>query len=254
MFRPRQHKPAGKTLVALCKDILVMNTTKQQTLLLLAIVGTLVLQVLLSAALLIRVNSVAQDVVMLQQILAGPPGLQSQETIIRDVSAEGAPSKGEPDAKVTIIVFSDFGCTACAEAWAVLGNILDMYPTQVRLVHRDFPLDDDPGSLSMQVANAAKCAGEQGHYWEMHDLLLANQDSLTVGELLAYGAQIGLEGEAFTECLETLRYAEDIKSDQEIGIAAGVEAVPTVFINRWLLQGARPLVSYKQIIEEELRK
>lgn len=231
-----------------------MDTNKQQTLLLFVIVGTLVLQVLLSAGVLIRVHSVARDINMLQQVIAGPYGQQSQENIIRDVSAEGAPSRGALDAEVTIIVFSDFGCHPCAEAWATMEEIVHLYPNKVRVVHRDFPLDDSPGSLSIQVANAARCAGEQGRYWEMHDLLFANQDELVASELSAYGDQLALEGESFTECLEALRYAEDINEDQEAGIAAGVETVPTVFINGRMLLGAMSMPIYEQIIEEELQK
>ena len=230
-----------------------MDTNKQQTLLLFVIVGTLVFQVLLSAGLLLRVNSVARNINMLQQAIAGPYGRQSQENIVRDVSAEGAPSRGAPDAEVTIIVFSDFDCHPCAEVWATMEEIVNLYPTQVRIVHRDFPLDDNPGSLSMELANAARCAGEQGRYWEMHDLLYANQGHSVANEISAYGDQLALEGESFTECLETLRYAEDIKEDQEAGTVAGVKSVPTVFINGRMLLGAMLMPIYEQIIEEELQ-
>jgi protein-disulfide isomerase len=230
-----------------------MSSTRQNTLILLAIAGALVLQVLLSAALLLRINAVARDITILQSMLSGPLGGQALEGIVQDVPTEGAPSKGAPEAPVTIIVFSDFKCEACSEVWITLDRILEEFPSKVRLVHRDFPLDRAPGSVSVQTANAARCAGEQGLYWEMHDLLYASQDSLAVTELPAYGAQLGLDA-SFIECVEELRFAEEIEHDQEIGMTAGVGAVPTIFINGRLSQGAMPFDAYRRIVEKELQQ
>jgi len=221
-----------------------------QTTLLMVMLGTLLLQVALSGALLMKINAVERLAARGMQV-GGPLGLGTSPV---DVSAEGAPTRGPDDAAVTIVVFSDFGCSGCSQMWPTLDEVLELYPEEVRVAYRALPLNDDPSSVSVQAANAAFCAGEQGLFWEMHRVLLEHQEELAEGNYVAYGEEIGVEMEAFSACLEELRYADRIESDRAAAMEAGVQALPTVFINGRLAIGTMPLEEYRQAIDLALEE
>jgi protein-disulfide isomerase len=224
------------------------KSDKLQTTLLLLMLGTLLLQVVLSGVLLMKVNAVERLAAREMQF-SGPPAGLGMSPVIADVSAEGAPTRGPEDAPVTIVVFSDFGCSACAQVWPTLDEVLGLYPEEVRVAYRAFPLAGDPSSVGVQAANAAFCAGEQGLFWEMHRVLFEHQAELGEADYLAYGEQIGVEMEAFSACLEELRYADQIESDRAAGVEAGVQALPTVFVNGRMTGGAMPLEQFRELID-----
>jgi protein-disulfide isomerase len=220
------------------------KSDKLQTTLLMVMLGTLLLQVALSGVLLMKINSVERIATRGMQF-SGPPGLG----VIADVSAEGAPTRGPEDAAVTIVVFSDFGCSACAQVWPTLDEVLELYPDQVRVAYRAFLLGGDPSSVSVQAANAAFCAGEQGLFWEMHEVLFEHRAELGEADYLAYGEEIGVEVGSFGACLEEVRYADQIESDRAAGMEAGVQALPTVFVNGRMVSGAMPLEQFRELID-----
>jgi len=215
--------------------------------------GTLLLQVALSGALLMKINAVERLVARGMQF-SGPPAGLGMSPVIVDVSAEGAPTRGPDDAAVTIVVFSDFGCSACAQVWPTLNEVLELYPEEVRVAYRAFPLGGDPSSVSVQAANAAFCAGEQGLFWEMHRVLFEHRAELGEADYLAYGEEIGVEMEAFGVCLEELRYADQIESDRAAAMEAGVQALPTVFVNGRMVMGAMPLEQFCELIDLALEE
>jgi len=106
----------------------------------------------------------------------------------------------------------------------------------------------------MQAANAAFCAGEQGLFWEMHRVLFERQDELGEENLAAYGREIGVDMETFGECLEELRYADRIESDVTAGVIAGVQALPTAFINGRLTVGTMPLQQFRDLVDLALEE
>jgi protein-disulfide isomerase len=229
-----------------------MENHKLQNLLIVAVLIVLVLQVTLSAILLVRVNFLALMVSSVQNAVAISMGNSSQGGRVFNAPIDGAPILGATEAKVTIVVFSDFTCGPCAQTLPTVEEVVRSYPNDVRLVHFDFPLNPDPQSFSVQAANAARCAGEQGRYWEMHDLLFAHQDRIAAGEFLALGKEAGLEETAFAKCLAEARYTDDILEDQRKGLAAGVAATPTIFINGQALE--EPVSGLRQIVEKQLDK
>ena len=96
--------------------------------------------------------------------------LQPPSAIRVQVSADGAPVRGAADAPVTIVEFSDFECPFCKQTHPTLKQLLECYPGKVRLAYRDFPLDSIHPQ-SRRAAEAARCASDQGKFWEYHDVL-----------------------------------------------------------------------------------
>ena len=117
---------------------------------------------------------------------------------------------------------------------------------------KDFPLPIHSGARG--AAEAARCAGDQGHFWEYHDLLFANQQSLAPDDLKRHAGTVKLDLDQFAACLERGVHRADVTVDLEEGARQGIEATPTVFINGRPVVGAQPLEVYEKLIEEELSR
>ena len=189
----------------------------------------------------------------------GEPGAKAE------VSADDDPFLGAQDAKVTIIEFSDFQCPFCRTFWRdTLDKIKQEYINSgksVKFVYRDFPLSSIH-SLAQKYAEAAECAQDQGKYWEMHDKIFEEQEKLGQGTISSYGIgdikrwaqELGLDASEFNQCLDSDKYAGEVKKDFDDGAAAGAGGTPTFFINGTSLVGAQPFETFKQIIDSELEK
>lgn len=167
------------------------------------------------------------------------------------VEAEGFPTRGPEDAPVTIVEFSDFECPYCARVVPTLEQVLETYSDQVRLVFRQFPLNNIHPN-AQKAAEASLCANEQGKFWELHDLMFKEQRSLELEQLKEKAARLELDVDAFNECLDSSRYAEAVMSDQEAGSRVGVSGTPALFINGRFLSGAQPFEQLSGVIDEEL--
>ncbi len=121
---------------------------------------------------------------------------------------------------------------------------------RVRLVYKDFPLRSHP--LAVAAAEAARCAGAQGAYWEYHDLLFMAQPFFSRNELLNYAGRLGLKADAFAGCLDSGRFREAIEADQLEGRAAGVQGTPTFFVNDHALKGVHPVETFREVIQSAL--
>ena len=113
------------------------------------------------------------------------------------------------------------------------------FPDKVRLVFKDFPLGFHTGALP--AAEAARCAGEHGRYWEYHDLLYVGQPAFAKTDLLSYAERLGLPAEPFATCLESSRHREAVLADFTEGRAAGVQGTPTFFVNDRKIAGVQLL-------------
>jgi protein-disulfide isomerase len=175
-----------------------------------------------------------------------------------EVSLDDDPVKGSPNAKVTIVEFSDFQCPFCARfAAQTLPQIEEKYikTGKVKLVYRDFPLNFH--QYAQKAAEAAECADEQGKFWEYHDILFQKQSEwATVGEskFKEYAQQLGLNTQKFNQCLDSGKYANEVQKDYNDGLKYGVSGTPTFFINGIKVVGAQPYSVFEQIIEQELSK
>jgi len=167
--------------------------------------------------------------------------------------SESDPAIGNPDAPITIVEFSDFQCPFCAAAMPTLKQLREDYGDRVRLVWKDFPLTQiHPDAY--RAAQAGRCAFEQGEFWELHDVLFANQQALDDASLKLHAASVGLDTAAFDTCFDSARYESDVQAGMNMGTLLGVSATPTVFINGRAISGAQPYDVFARIIDEELAR
>lgn len=176
-----------------------------------------------------------------------------------DIPTEGYPSLGPADAPITIVEFSDYQCPFCSrfhdETYQAL---LNAYPGKIRFVYRNLPLSFHQNA--QMGAEAALCAGDQNAYWEMHDVLFANQASLNNPEGTTldqaaynqYAQDLNLDVTTFESCMTTHKFAQFIKDDMAFSTNLGVQSTPTFFINGLAIVGAQPLSSFQQLIDKEI--
>jgi protein-disulfide isomerase len=151
-----------------------------------------------------------------------------------NVSASNLPARGDANAAVTIIEFTDFQCSACGAMYPLVEDILKSYGNRVHFVIRDFPLTTlHPNAF--RAAQAASAANAQGKFWEYIDILFKNQSTLDADSLKKYATQIGLDRKRFDLEFESGKYDADIRRDIEDGEMYGVEGTPTFFINGVML-------------------
>lgn len=172
--------------------------------------------------------------------------------------------KGDPSAPLTLIEMTDYQCPFCARyAKQTYPQIQKEYVEtgKVRYVLVDMPLESIH-RLAFKAAEATHCAGEQDKYWEMHDRLFDNQRALEPWS--GHAEALGLDGDAFTTCLDSGKYADDIRADMKLAAKAGVRGTPG-FLLAWTdpddptkvkgissLRGAQPFTSFKVQIDKAL--
>jgi len=155
--------------------------------------------------------------------------LVAPESPVFSISTFDQPSLGSAAAPVTIVAFTDYQCPSCAAIHPVLERLVKEYGDKVRLVTRDFPLNQH--AEAFKAAEAAEAAREQGRYWEYAQLLMRNQSALSEDKLKAYATELALDRPRFDAALNSGKFAEMVQRDIEEGIKLGINATPTVFIN-----------------------
>ena len=175
------------------------------------------------------------------------------EPLRYEVAADGFASYGPEDAPVTIVEFSDFECPYCARLLPTLDEAMRRYPGRLRVVYRHYPLTAIHPN-AWKAAEAALCAGDQGRFWELHDLMYAEQETLTVADVKAKAARLGLDGEAFNWCLDSGLHHDAVHADVHAGGAVGVSGTPAMFVNGRFIEGAVSFATIASIIDDELRR
>jgi len=148
---------------------------------------------------------------------------------VLNISVDDDPSRGDANAPVTLVEFTDFQCPACAAMQPVLEEVLESYGNKVRFVVRDFPLAQHENAR--KAAEAANAANAQGKFFEYAELLFKRQKALDVPSLKKYASEIGLNRAKFDAALDSGVYQEEVKHDVEDGEMYGVGSTPTIFIN-----------------------
>jgi protein-disulfide isomerase len=166
------------------------------------------------------------------------------------VTVDASRVKGRPDAPVTIVEFSDFQCPYCRRVVDTLKDVAAKYSAEVRIAFRDFPLRIHPDA--QLAAEAARCAVDQGKFWEYHDVLFDNQDKLDRAGLLDHARALNLKEAVFQGCLDSGKYKDAVEKDLQEGQTVGVNGTPAFFINGVFLSGAQPASAFEKVIEEEL--
>ena len=180
----------------------------------------------------------------------GPTPRPILEAPVR-IPIDGAPSKGPENARVTLVEFSDFECPYCSLAVSRVDALMKMFPNDIRLVYKEFPLSMHPHAR--MAADAALAAAQQGKFWQMHDKLFANFRQLSRERIVALAKEIGLDMDRFTADLASGKFEQVVKKDVRDGEEAGVDATPAFFINGKHYNGPMELAQVKPLIEAELK-
>ena len=164
----------------------------------------------------------------------------------------GGYSKGPQSAPIRIVEFADFECGYCSRAGDTLNEVMKKYSGKIRVEYRDFPLGFHENAEGASIA--ARCAGEQGKFWEMHDHLFKHQNELNPTQYTQWATELGLDTSRFEECAKRPDIARAVQKDMEIGTSVGVSGTPAFFINGISLSGAQPLEAFIQVIDRELQR
>ena len=158
---------------------------------------------------------------------------------------------GSSNPKITIVEFGDFACLMCKNSFSKIRELGIKYKDDVKIVFRDFPVISEN---SMNLAISARCAGEQGFFWVMHDKLFINQGKSSTIEIKEMAEQIGLDIDRFNNCFDSKKYISAINKDLETAKELNIKGTPTWFINGNKVSGDIPYNIFLNIIEELLNK
>ncbi|MEZ5345485.1 MAG: thioredoxin domain-containing protein [Pyrinomonadaceae bacterium] len=156
--------------------------------------------------------------------------LKAPAPYVQEVSVDDDPFQGDKNAPITVVMFTDLECPACAAVYPVLKNVVAEYGARIKFVIRDFPLEGIHAN-AFGAAVAANAANNQGKYFEYKELLYKNQDSLDTESLVKLAKQIGMDEKKFRSDLGETKYAEEVRKDIEDGEKYGVNSTPTIFVN-----------------------
>lgn len=155
--------------------------------------------------------------------------LVEPEAPVMAISTDDDPVRGERNAPVTLVMFTDFQCPACAAMHPVVEEAVKAYGNRIRFVVRDFPLPLH--AQARKAAEAADAAAAQGKFFEYINVLFKNQSALDVASLKKYAADLGLDTARFNASLDKGEYAAEVEHDMDDGVQYGVDSTPAIFIN-----------------------
>ncbi len=166
------------------------------------------------------------------------------------VNLENAHRRGPADAPVTLVEFSDFQCPFCRRVQPTLESLFDEYEGKISWVYKDLPLTSiHPDAVG--AAEAARCAGDQGKFWEYRDALFA-ESRVTKQIHPKIVEALDLDTTAFEECLSTKKYNQAVQADGAEAKSLGISGTPAFIVNGILLSGAQPKEAFVRIIDAEL--
>ena len=168
-----------------------------------------------------------------------------------NIPVAGAPITGPAGAPITLVEFSDFQCPYCSAAVGQLKAVLKMYPTQVKLIFKQFPLEMHP--QADLAAAAAVAAQKQGKFWVLHDAMFAHPEELSRKGIVSLAQQNGLDMNRFENDIDSTAVRETVVRDVQDGNQAGVEGTPSVFINGQRYNGPITVDALKVIIDGKLQ-
>jgi protein-disulfide isomerase len=172
----------------------------------------------------------------------------------------GLPVRGNPDAPVTIIEFSDFECPYCARGYRTMEQVLEKYPEDVKFIYAHFPLGNHPWAKPSAIASVCVAQQDPAVFWDLHDHYFENQSQFNETNVIdksrTFLADSGIDLDTWAAC------ASDASSEASQGASAvvdgltslgsqhGVTGTPGFFINGYFFSGAQPLETFDQVIEQ----
>ena len=201
-------------------------------------------------------ESSSEGKVAVQQRAAAPSApTQPTPTARAEVEVGDAPVKGDEDAPVTIIEFSDFQCPFCSRFYSqTLPQIEEEYVKtgKVKFAYKHFPLDSIHPQAT-PAALASECAREQDKFWEYHDIIFDNgAQALSDSNYKKWAFDLNLDTEQFNDCYDSQKYLSNVRSDLTEGSSAGIRGTPGFLLNGQLISGAQPFAVFQQAIDAEL--
>ncbi|HEY3197344.1 MAG TPA: thioredoxin domain-containing protein [Nitrospirales bacterium] len=174
--------------------------------------------------------------------------LRPPDPPVIQLTFEDDPAVGPPTAPVTIVEYGDFECPICKESVAILEQLRSLYPDQVRVVYRDFPLAAHPRARS--AAEAAQCAYAQGEFWAYHDALYAHAPDLP--NYVELAARLHLDTQTFNNCLMSVAPKAAVSKDLQEAERLGLSGTPTFFVNGRYMSGFQTLETMRQAVDRAL--
>jgi predicted DsbA family dithiol-disulfide isomerase len=178
------------------------------------------------------------------QILLSPPFVQ--------VALDDAPVRGPKNAPVAFVEFADFECPFCRQMQPAIEKLLKDYNGKVALYFKDFPLPIHPHAE--KAAEAARCAAEQGAFWDYHDALFREGSNLEVSQLKEFARALGQDTARFNTCLDAGQKVLVIEKDLAQGRRLGISGTPGFFINGRFLSGVVSYETLREVVEQQLNQ
>jgi prolipoprotein diacylglyceryl transferase len=179
-------------------------------------------------------------------------GIPQTKLLEEPRAAEQDRVKGPADAPVTILEFSDFQCPYCKTASETVKQVLAAYPDKVKFIYRHFPLSAIHQD-AQYAAEAAECAGDQGKFWEMSDVIFANQGKLSEADLNKYAKDLKLDMGEFGDCLHDGKFKAKVEADIKSANEYGIGGTPSFFVGDRFVSGGATLEDFKALIDEQLK-
>lgn len=174
-----------------------------------------------------------------------------------DIRGDEVKVTGNPNAKVSIVIFSDFQCPACKRGAEILKQVEQDYASKVKITYKFFPLDPEcnPGApygqhlMACDAARAALCAGQQGKFWRFHDRLFESQETLFERKFVEFAQAENLDMTKFNSCIESKQAMETVTKDAEEGAQLNIDSTPTLFFNGKKFEGQVTVEAVKKMID-----
>jgi protein-disulfide isomerase len=167
-----------------------------------------------------------------------------------EAALDNAPRRGSQDAPVLIIEFADYECPYCQRIDLELKRLQGEFAGKVAVAFKDFPLPMHPHAA--KAAEAARCAAEQGNFWDFHDLLFDGHKKLELAQLKEYARTLKLDAALFDKCLDAGEQAAAVRKDFAQGQRLGLTGTPSFFINGHFLSGAVKYDTLREVVEQQL--
>ena len=177
-------------------------------------------------------------------------GVPLDPALVKATVRQDRPAEGAEDAKVEILVWSDFECPYCRKVVGTLEEVVAAYPDEVRLVFKQLPL---PMHANAEIAAKASLAAQrQGKFWPMHDAMFEQPGRVRAGEFAEMAAEVGLDVDRFEADMDDAELDAMLDVDKVDATALGIRGTPSTVIGNSLVIGAQPLHVFKAVVEAEL--
>jgi protein-disulfide isomerase len=202
-------------------------------------------------------GSVAAGIILLLLILVKISDTDSNtDTTLDTPISANEHIKGNPDARLTLVEYSDFQCPACSGAAQMIKQLGKDFEQDIKIVYRHFPLQQIHDQAEL-AAYAAEAAGNQGNFWDMHDVLFNTQPQWSGNPeaqlfFIQLAESIGLEKEQFIQDMDSAKVKATVDANYKSGMTAKIPGTPTFFLNGQIIQTPRSYDAFKTLIKETL--